>query len=241
MATLGSMLSDVLGRIEEDEENGPIFWSQTYECLPELVDAMFEAALVTGVVQATNILVTLPANTTYFSLNPGTSFGGGSYNTATGIPGGVIAALRLKAPWPIRKVSLKGLGDVAPGWENTPPATQLRAWFPLGVSAFGIWPQYIAESQVVMDFLVSPVQAPRPYTTSLPVPFQQEFVSAFPEYAAAMLRTKELGAETEEAKTVMNEYLETLKQLSLFQSRLDSLVFTPSYGANAGVNRRTIV
>lgn len=241
MATLASLLPDILGRIEENEEGGPTFWNQTYEILPELVDAMFEAAMLTGVVQAVNVPVTLPANTTYFSLQPGTSFGGGAYGTASGIPGGVMLALRLKAPWVIRKVSLKGLGDVAPGWENTMPGTQMRAWFPLGVSAFGIWPQYAAESQVLMDFIVAPVAAPRPYTTALGVPFQQEFVSAFPEYAATMLRTKELGAETEEAETVMNQYLEKMKQLSLFQNRLDSLVFTPSYGANAGVNRREIV
>lgn len=263
MATLASLLPDILGRLEENVEAGaPIFWNQTYEILPELVDAMFEAAMLTGVVQATNVLVTLPADTTYFSLQPGLSFGGGKYGTAVGIPGGALLALRMKAPYPIRKVSLKGLDDVVPGWQvqvnpgggfgsggfggggyggSTPVVpNQIRGWFPLGVSGFGIWPQLEVESQVVMDFIVSPVTAPRPYTTNLLIPFQQEFQSAFPEYAASMLRSKELGAETEEAESVMNDYLESMKDLSLFQNRLDSLVFTPSYGANAGVNRRTI-
>jgi hypothetical protein len=240
--TLNDLLPDLLGRIEENCEPGaPIFWSQTYEILPELVDAMFEAALITGVVQVANVAVTLPANTTYFSLNPGSSFGGGNYGTAIGIPKGAIASIRMKAPWTIRKVSLKGLGGVAPGWQKHLPGTQLKAWFPLGVSGFGIWPQFSADSQVLMDFMVAPVTAPRPYSATLRVPFQQEFTSAFPEYAAAMLRTKELGAETEESKTVMNEYLEKMKQLSLFQNRVDSLIFTPSAGANVGVNRREVV
>ncbi len=270
--TLNDLLPDILGRIEENEELGPVFWSLTYEILPELVDAMFEAALLTGVVQAVNVPITLPANTTYFSLAAGQGYGysgfgaggygEGPYGGGVGVPGGVIAALRMKAPWTIRKVSLKGLSDVFPGWQNANPSTgggygeggygaggyggsfvpnQIACWFPLGVSGFGIFPQLNVESQVLMDFLVSPVVAPRPYVPTLPVPFPEQFTSAFAEYAAVMLRTKELGAEVEEAESIMNAYLDKMKQLSIFQNRLDSLVFTPAYGANSGVNRREIV
>ena len=130
---LGDLVNDLCGRVEElPPPNGPIFWNETYEFLPSLVDAMFEAALITGTVQAINIPVNLAANTTYFALQN---------NTAIGIPAGVIAALRLRLPWPIRKTSLKGLSDIIPGWQNVPPATSLRAWFPLGTSAFGIFPK----------------------------------------------------------------------------------------------------
>lgn len=240
--TLNDLLPDVLGRLEENVEVGaPIFWQQTPEILPELVDAMFEAALLTGVVQAVNIPITLPAGTTYFALGPGTSFGGGNYAAATGLPGGVVAALRMKAPWTIRKVSLKGLGDVVPNWENIPPATQIKAWFPLGISAFGIWPQFSVESIVVMDFIVSPVTQGRPYNTGITVPFQEEFTDAFSQYAAVMLRSKELGAEIEESETVMNDYLDKMKSLSMFQNRLDSLIFTQSLGSRAQVNKKEIL
>lgn len=240
--TLNDLLPDLLGRLEENIEAGaPIFWSQTYELLPELVDSMFEAALITGVVQAVNISVTLAANTTYFSLGKGSSFGGGNYTGATGVPVGVIAALRMRAPWTIRKVSLKGLGDVVPGWENTTPAQQIRAWFPLGVSAFGIWPQFSVESSVVMDFIVSPVNQGRPYTPAIPVSFQEEFTDGFSQGAAVMLRAKELSAEAEESETIMNAYLDKMKSLSMFQNRLDSLVFTQSSGAKATVNRKEIL
>lgn len=240
--TLNDLLPDVLGRLEENCETGfPIFWNQTYEILPALVDAMFEAALLSGVVQAVGIPVTLAAETTFFSFTDSPGFGSGNYQGADGIPEGVIAALRMRGPATLRKVSLKALDDVHPGWQKLAPSTKLRGWFPLGVSGFGIWPQLSVESQVVMDFIVSPVNAPRPYATTLPVPFQEEFTSAFPEYAATMLRAKELGAETEEAETVLTSYLDKMKQLSIFQNRLDDLVFTGPYGGNVQPNPRELV
>jgi hypothetical protein len=246
MSTLASLLPDLLGRLEENEESGPIFWNQTYECLVELVDSMFEATLLTGVVQAVNIPITLPPNTTYFSIAQGQGygfggFGQGGYGGGLNAPPGALAALRMKAPWTIRKVSLKALDDVNPGWQNATPGNQIQSWFPLGISGFGIYPQMAYETQVVMDFITSPVSAPRPYTTSLPVPFEAQFLSAFSEYAAALLRTKELSAEAEEAAIVMEAYLDKMRQLSLWQNRLDSQVFTPAYGANVRVNSREIV
>jgi hypothetical protein len=230
--TLATLVPDLAGRVEETNPNAPVFWSLTYEFLPSLVDAMFEAALITGTVQAINITVRLAANTTYFALQN---------NTSIGIPPGVIAALRLRLPWPIRKTSLKGLSDIIPGWQNVPPATSLRAWFPLGTSAFGIFPQLASPQQAVMDFIVNPVNVPRPYNTAIGVPFQDEFTSAFPEYAAVMLRAKELGLESEAASTVLDEYMSQMKALSMFQNRLDQLVLTNTYGGRATVNRREVV
>ena len=141
--TLADLLQDTAGRVEEENPNSPVFWSLTYEFLPALVDAMFEAALVTGTVQAVNIPVSLPANTTYISLQN---------NTSIGVPRGTIAALRLRQPFPVRKTTLKALGDITPGWENAAPATSLQAWFPLGVSMFGIYPQLSSPITALMDF-----------------------------------------------------------------------------------------
>jgi hypothetical protein len=235
MATTLAPLVDVLcGRLEEDTpaNGGPTFWSETYEMLPALVDAMFQAALVTGAIQAINVPVTLAANTTFFSLQN---------NTTIGIPAGVIAALRLRLPWPIRKTTLKGLSDVIPGWQNTAASTSLRAWFPLGVSQFGIFPQLTSPQTAIMDFLVAPTTAVRPYTTAITVPFLDEFMSAFPEYAAVILRSKELGLEAEAAETVMNAFLTQMKGLSMWQNRLDGLVLSNTYGAAMPKMKRDIV
>ena len=236
--TLADLLPDLAGRVEETDPNNPVFWSLTYEFLPSLVDAMFEASLVTGTVQVHDIQITLAAGTTYFDLQN---------NTGIGIPAGVVAALRLKAPYAIRKTTVQNLDATVPGWQSEaplPPTTRgsnIKAWFPLGVSKFGIYPQLAADSVVTMDFLVAPTTAVRPYTTGIAVPLQEEFSDLLPMYAAVVCRAKELGAESEEADTVMNEYMQAVKQLSLFQSRLDQLVMTKNYGAKMQVNNRELV
>jgi hypothetical protein len=253
---LSGLLPDVLGRIEENLPSvplfpGPTFWNLTGEVYQHMVDAMFEAALVTGVVQVGNVSVILAPNVTYYSLQ--TNLGGGGYGeggygqggygggAVVGIPAGVIACLRMKAPWSIRKTTLNGLDNAIPAWQQAAPGTQIQAWFPLGVSYFGIYPQLVQQATVTMDFLISPVNEARPYTGNETVPFQAEFTDLVPEYAAALLRTKEGGAEAEEAETTYQAYLTTAKALSAFQTRLDSLVYSKAFGGQTQVNPRAVV
>lgn len=228
---LSDLLNDVLGRIEElTPPNGPIFWNLTGEVYPQMVDAMFEAALITGVVQLSSQQVSLAAGTTYFSLQYGTN-----------VPKGILAALRMRAPYSIRKTTLDGLDRMIPNWQQATPGNQIRSWFPLGVSMFGIFPQLAAEANVVMDFIVSPVNEARPYSGNESIPFQTEFIDFLNQYAAAMLRCKEGTSEAEEASVVYSQYLSKMKQLSAFQGRLDNLVFTGAYGGRSQVNARTTV
>ena len=151
LLTLNSLLPDCLGRIEEG--NPPIFWNLSGEVYPAMVDGIFEASLITGVVQLVSVQVTLAANTTYFPLQACAS---GLGALPAGIVGGIVAPLRMKAPYGIRKSSLKGLDDMNPGWQQAAPGTQIIAWFPLGISGFGIYPQLVAEANVVMDFISMP-------------------------------------------------------------------------------------
>ena len=60
------------------------------------------------------------------------------------------------------------------------------------------------------------------------------------KYAAAQFRAKEGGAEAEEAGVVFEEYMNELKDLSLFQNRIDSLTFSMAYGGRSQVNSKTI-
>ena len=227
---LADLLTDTLGRIEESDP--PVFWNLQNEVYVAMVDALFEAALITGVVQANNVLVTLAANTTYFSLQN---------NTAIGIPVGVIAALRMRAPWAIRKTSLIGLDNYYPAWQQAALGSQITAWFPLGVSAFGIYPQLAFEATVVMDFIQCPINEARPYSGSEVIPLQDEFTCLLSKYAAAALRAKEGGVDAEEAETVFQEYLEDVKSLSLFQQRVDSLTYSAAFGGQSRVNPREVV
>ncbi len=238
LLTLSDLLEDVLNRVEEQQPpNGPTFWSLTGEVYPAMVDGIFEASLITGVVQLVSVQVTLAAETTWFSTQ---ASGGGLYASA-GLPVGIVAPLRMKAPYGIRKGSLKGLDDMNPGWQQAAPGTQIVTWFPLGVSGFGIYPQLEAESNVVMDFLYCPINQPRPLTGNETIPLQQEFSDLLSKYAAAQLRAKESGLEAETADTVFQEYLAECKDLSLFQQRLDSLVYSSAYGGRSQVNSRTAV
>lgn len=234
---LSQLLPDVLGRAEENLPTatylpGPTFWDLAGEVYPQMVDGMFEAALITGVVQLSNVTVTLAADTTFFSLQN---------NVSIGIPKGVIGAIRLKAPYPIRKTTLKKMDDMIPAWQQAAPGTQLISWFPLGVSMFGIYPQLNAEATVTMDFIYSPCNEYRPYTGNETLPFQTEFTDFIAQYGATMLRMKEGGAEAEEAETVYKEYLGNMRQLSAFQTRLDSLVFSGAFGVRSKVSARTAV
>ncbi len=249
--TLASLLPDVLGRIEEalptDTPPGPTFWSLVGEVYPMMVDGLFEAALLTGVCQQSNVLVTLQPGITYYSLQQSSvgygvgGYGVGGYGGSIGIPSGTIAMLRMRAPYSIRKTTLKALDDMVPAWQQAAPSSQIIAWGPLGTSGFFVYPQVSAETQVVCDFLVSPVNVPRPYSGTIPIPLQTEFTDLLSQYAAAMLRSKEGGAEAEEADVVFQDFLGRMKALSLFQQRLDSLVYSGAYGGQSRVNSREVV
>jgi hypothetical protein len=238
---LSDLLSDTLGRIEE--ANPPTFWSLTGEVYPQMVYALYEATLISGAVQQNSILITLTANQTYFNIQgASTGYGTGGYGVGgyggNLVPQGLIAPLRIRSPFPVKKTSLKALDDMIPGWQKE-TGTKLRAWFPLGVSMFGIYPKLSLDTQVTMDFITSPINQSRPYTGAETVPFQEEYADMIAKYAAAMLRSKEGGAEAEEAATVYESYLGTLKQLSLFQQRVDTLIFSKGYGWKVGVNPKT--
>lgn len=236
LLTLSSLLPDILGRLEENVENGPVFWSLTGEVYPAMVDGIFEASLITGVVQLVSLQVTLAANTTWFSLQ---ASGGGLY-TSVDAPVGIVAPLRMKAPYGIRKSSLKSVDDMNPGWQQMDAAAQIIGWGPLGVSGFFIYPQLVQPQIVVMDFLMTPVNQTRPLTGNETIPLQEEFSDLLAKYAASYLRCKEGGSESEEAATVFEAYLQEVKDLSIFQSRLDSVVFSAAYGAKSTVNSKTI-
>lgn len=228
--TLNDLQDDVLGRIEENLPTaayapGPTFWNLAGELYPSMVDAMYEATLLTGVVQMVNIRVDLAAGTNWFFL----------------MPKGAIASLRMRAPYPIRKTSLFDLDAMNPGWQRVTPQDQIRSWFPLGTSGFGIYPALAHDAQVVMDFIASPVNTPRPYAGTEPVPFQEEFTDMISQYGAALLRNKEGGAEAEEGQDVYKQYLSRARALSLFQGRLDQDVLTGDYGGKTQTNPRQTV
>ena len=144
-----------------------------------MVYAMFEATLLTGTVQISNQITTLPADTTFFNL-----------------PKGMIAPLRMRAPYPIRKATLKGLDDMLLELAERGPQRSDSVLVPAagGIDVRAYFRSFLAdESDATMDFIASPVNQTRPYTGAVSSShFQEEFSDAFSQvrsgYAAGQGR-----------------------------------------------------
>lgn len=213
MSTISSIATRVCDRLEESE-TAPVFWSLQSEIYSAIAEAMNEAALITGTVEvAQPTPLTLPTNTTYIPM-----------------PANAIALLRVQAPNMIQKTSLFTLDKMIPGWQNE-TGTAIRYWFPVGLNKFGIYPQLSVQQEILVTYLGYPVTNGRPLTGAETVPFGQEYQDALEQYAAHILRLKEGGAEFELSQVIYSQFLSTMKSLTAFQARHDSLVFTRSLGA----------
>jgi hypothetical protein len=216
MAIISDLVADVLNRLEEDPTN-PIFWDVQDEIRVFLADAMFEASLITGEPQIRQTTpLTLLANQT---LQP--------------MPPNALAILRIDGPGKVDKVSWYELDKMTPGWRNDPPSDTIDAWFPFGLSQFGIHPQLEVEQQVFVTYVSIPVQVPRPYTGAEPVNFQAEYLEGFVDSATHDARTKEGGQELLQSLANLERYLTKMEELSKFGLRKGSLRFTKVMGATA--------
>lgn len=218
MATIGDLANHTLQRLQEDP-NAPIFWTEQ-EVLDAVVEAMNEAALLSGVVQvAQSAPITLPTNTNIVNM-----------------PTNAVCLLRVLGPNMIRKTEMFTLDQMNRYWEND-TGPQITAWFPFGVNQFGIYPKLTAQQQVQVSYLAYPVTVAPPYAGTETVPFQEEFLDALEQYAAHVLRIKEGGNDFAISQMQYTQYLDTMKRLSLFQTRHDSIVFTRSVGAPVRVQK----
>jgi len=218
MTTIGTLANHTLQRLQEDP-NAPVFWTEQ-EVYDAIAEAMNEASLITGVVEV--------AQTTPVTLPTGTNF--------VAMPANAVCLLRVLGPNMIRKTEMFTLDQINRSWEND-TGTQISAWFPVGVTQFGIYPQLSVEQQVLITYLGYPVTVAPPYTGTETVPFQEEFVDALEQYAAHVLRLKEAGNDFFLSQTQYQQYLGTMKALSTFQARHDSIVFTRSVGAPVRIQK----
>lgn len=223
-------MADIAVRVQQrlEEVVGPpgVFWDYQNEILPIIAEAMNEAALISGVIQAAqNVTFLLPADTTYVTMPPN-----------------AIALLRVQGPTVVQKTDLYSLDQMLPGWQNAggsaadPKVQQIQFWFPLGVNQFGIYPKLSQPQQVKINYLTYPVTVSPPYTGTEPVLFQQEFIDGLQEYVAHVLRLKEAGYEFQASQTNYQQFLDTMRSLTIFQARHDSLIFTQAMGVKVRAN-----
>jgi hypothetical protein len=220
MSILNDLVPLVLDRIEESRVS-PKFWNVEKEILVFLVEALNEAALITGEPQVrfiqslvTGAPITLAANQTVFDI--------------TGdVP--IFGMMRLESLGQVMKTSLWDLDRMIPGWENDVGA-EIQHWFPIGLTQFGIHPQLEAPVNVFVSGVAQPVPSPRPYTGEEQMDFQEEYRDAFVDYAAHIAALKEGGKEFTDSIFVYNRFLKRAQELSKFATRKGSLRFTKTMG-----------
>lgn len=263
MATISNLEENVQSRLEEDistavgygsggygsggyggstSAGDGVFWSVQNEIRPALVEAMFEATLITGEPQVrSKVIYTVPAATGGYG---GGGYGGGGYGEGEGpiftplaMPSDAIAILRVEGPGglPVRKLWIWDLDKHYPGWETSVGDEPLY-WVPFGLTQWGIVPNLTSPVQVILDYVQIPVNAPRPYTGAEPVPFQEEYQDAFEDYAQHVCQLKEAGAEFEQSFGAYNRFLAKMSELSNFAYRKNSLRFTRAVGAPADIS-----
>jgi hypothetical protein len=134
----------------------------------------------------------------------------------------------------IDKTYVQDLDCFTPGWEVfTGPVP--RYFFPFGLGQFGIFPNLTAPVEVVLSYVQYPVITPRPYTGAEVIPFQQEYLDGFSDWASGIARYKEAGLEFKEAIEVLNRALGQFESLSEFAYRKGSLRFSRGLGGSANI------
>ena len=221
MATISTILGGVDNRLEETP-GAAIFWQDQLELSPLVVEAMNLATLITGEPEAyASVVTTIPASTSF---------------TPITMPAGALAITRIDGPGSlgVDKSYVQDLDYFYPGWEVATGDTP-QYWFPFGLSKFGIYPCLTAPVQVLVSYIAFPVATPRPYTGSESIPFQNEYLDSFQDYAASMATFKEGSPEFDEAMPVLNRFMSKMEELSSFGYRKGSLRFTRGVGVTSNI------
>jgi hypothetical protein len=215
--TISDLTNEVLQSLEEDPA-APIFWNLVDEVRPAVVEAARWATIITG---ESELRVTpaapLAADTMLFS-----------------VPSSLIALIRMEATAVVPKSSPWKLDRMIPGWQNE-MGDELKAWFPVGLTKFGIYPRLNNPVQVVLTGIALPVTTARPYTGLETLPFQIEYEHAMQRMAVHLLRIKEGGLEFYQSLEDLDSFLEAMVDLGRFSYRKDKLRFTSAFGPKAEV------
>lgn len=222
MAVIDDIATRVQDRLDEVEGSPGVFWNLQYELRPLVVEALFEATLLTGLpeIRQTAAPFEIPANTTFLN-----------------VPSGAVAIVRVEGCGLERnKVSLFDMDMDTPGWQTTPAAATPKRWFPVGLNLWGVWPQVTAPVTVILTTLAIPVATAPPYQGTENVDFQSEFFSGFEAYGAAWSRLKEGDPEMSQGIALYEYYLSVVAELSKFSLRQSELRFSKLMGSPAVVN-----
>jgi hypothetical protein len=217
VSTLNDLALEVYDRIEENR-SAPTFWvpEEIYALLNE---ALNEAALITGEPEVRQIST--------FTLNPN--------ETIFDVPTEAVALIRVQAPNWIEKTSVWELDRFVPGWESQTGSVP-KAWFPIGLTQFGIYPQLQQPVNAALTYVGLPITSGPSFTGGEFINYQQEFNEGFIDYAAHAAGLKQGGEEFIQSSKVYDRFLEKMMALSNFAWRKAQLRFTRTLGSPAALN-----
>lgn len=223
-----STLNDLGGRVQDrlEEVRGPgQFWSLQNEVYVNLVEAMNEAMLLTGEPQIR------PSSVTSLTQN----------SNLQPLPAGALAVIRVEGlnSVAIRKFYTCDLDRQYPAWEND-TATSISAWFPVGLTQWGVYPKLTVPQQVIVTYIGFPVTAPLPYTGAENVPYQEEYCEGFVDYAAHVCRLKESGSEFQESMAEYDRFLGKMQDMTSFAKRKDRLRYTRAVAVTTFTNKQEV-
>lgn len=222
MITIADLEVAVQDRLEEQRGVPGVFWQVQNELRPIIVEAMNEAALITGEPQVRQgQLFTITAGTRLFAL-----------------PAGSFALLRMESQNPVKKSSIVNLDRMLPGWEATVASAQdntLQYWFPYGLEKFGVYPLLAADIQVFLTTVQLPVGVTLPYQGTEVIPYLPEYFEGIKDYSAHVARLKEGGKDFAASIAEYEFFLSQMKELSKYMDRKGVLRFSKSVGARSQV------
>lgn len=226
MSTLQQLANAVQDKLEEPRGFG-IYWNAQNEINPALVEAMNEAALITGDPEVRPGVVTT------------LQVGGGVAGYPPFIypmPTDALLIVRLDSTTSgaIKKITTCDLDRLYPGWEGQTGST-IKRWFPVGMSLFGVWPQLTVPQQIRLTYVGFPVTDSYPYSSTDVSPFREEYNDGFTEYAAHVCRLKESGPDFQQSIPQYQSFLDKMTSLTKFAARRGISRFT-KIGRQANIN-----
>jgi hypothetical protein len=220
MARLQDLAVRVYDRLEEDTFGAPIFWG-TDETNAALVEGLFEAALISGEPQVRRTQpIAIAANQT---LQP--------------MPPDSIAIVRIESGGVLYKTSVWDLDQMVPDWEQK-SADAATHWFPVGLTQCGVYPKLNAPTNAIFTVVAVPVAPALTYTGAEVIPFQEEYLSAFPDYADHVMRMKDSMQSFIDGFADYGKFLQSMSDLSKFGYRKGSLRFSRAVGSVSQVTQR---
>lgn len=226
MATISQLQSQVLGRVEENVEDGPIFWQLETEINSALQEAQCELALLVGRPLAiANVPLTIQPNTPFQTL-----------------PAGMFILLSMQGPasevWKITLEDMDYAQVSDSGWQQDIGDSILR-WGPLGFNQFFVWPSVPEPQTVLATGILSPIAGVWPYDGTQTVQFDDENFVTLEKYAASYLRFKEASSEWSEGVKLYEDFLQDAKRLTQIQDRIDPFLFEGATGGKLVSNPTT--